>query len=116
MLTHRRNNSNLSDFALLFAEGENNEHYGDHVWTLETELPEVDDAVVAFAADFYQVDLDEAEDLVKPQDIVDTAGAWDDREFCYHCWEKFGVAGYRTPDGAVVLDQLEVKMSYHHDA
>ena len=72
--------------VILFAE-EGNEHYGDFYYELETELPQVTDELVAFTAEYYGIDKDEARDLVDPSDIVDTAGAWDDVQFVSDVWQ-----------------------------
>ena len=117
MLTHRRHSARLSTNVVLFAEG-GNEQYGNNVWTLATELPYAgDDAgLIAFAAEFYGVDTDEAASLVNPSDIVDSAGAWDDQQFVSECWQRFERTGYRTYDGAVVLDNTAVELIYSVDA
>ena len=116
MLTHRRSTPGLSPHVMLFAEDEQrNQHYGDHVWTLHTELPPVPDYVVAFAADYYDVDVEAIYDEVDPPNIVDTAGVWDSPEFVSAVWERFGDPGYRTWDGAVVLDKEAVELTYHYD-
>ena len=102
--------------VILFAE-EGNEHYGDFYYELETELPQVTDELVAFTAEYYGIDKDEARDLVDPSDIVDTAGAWDDVQFVSDVWQamEFGQikesAGYRTQDGAVVIDLEGVELT-----
>jgi len=115
-LTHRRHSPRLSDYVVLFTDDEErNQHYGDHVWTLNTDLPEVPDYIIEFAADYYDVDLKEAEELVDPPNIVDSAGAWDDPEFVYAVWEQFEEPGYRTYDGAVVLDKEAVQLEYRYD-
>ena len=116
-LTHRRHSDSLAtQWVMLFGDDDSNSHYGDHVWTLRSELPGVDDALVAFAANYYAVDLYEARGLVDPQDIVDSAGAWDDPDFVSAAWERFEAPGYTTQDGAVVLDREAVELSYHYDA
>jgi len=101
---------------MLFADSDNNAHYGNHVWTLKTELPKVPDNVIEYAADFFGIEIEEARELCNPVDIVDTAGAWDDPQFVsevyYFCGEP---TGFRTPDGAVVLDRYEVEMEYNHE-
>ncbi|MHC5062089.1 MAG: hypothetical protein ACYTFK_13575, partial [Planctomycetota bacterium] len=99
----------------LFAE-EGNENYGEHVWTLETELQPVPEAVILWAAEYYEIDRDEAAELVNPDDIVDSAGAWDDGQFVSDLWQAMEyseieeAAGYRTPDGAVVLNVEDVEL------
>ena len=117
MLTHRRHSARLSTNVVLFAEG-GNEQYGQHVWTLATELPMASEDVelIAFAAEFYAVDIVEAAELVNPIDIVDSAGAWDDAQFVSECWQRFERTGYRTYDGAVVLDNTAVELIYSVDA
>ena len=117
MLTHRRHSARLSTNVMLFAES-GNEQYGQHVWTLVTELPMAseDARLIAFTAEFYGVDLDEAAGLINPSDIVDSACAWDDAQFVSDVWQRFESVGYRTADGAVVLDNTAVELSYSVDA
>lgn len=121
-LTHRRHCAQLSQgYVVLFADSDRNSHYGQHVWTLETELGTVPDEIVWFAAEYYDVDFAEAESLVKPEDIVSSAGAWDDEQFVSDLWLAMEYnkvpesPGYRTPDGAVVLDRESVEMVYSVD-
>jgi hypothetical protein len=121
-LTHRRENDELGNHVILFAEDDENLHYGDHCWTLETELPQArdDEALIAYAMDYYGVDREEALDLVNPLSIVESAGAWDDEDFVSGWWQAIEgtdreVAGYRTNDGAVVIDRYAVEMTYSCD-
>ena len=121
MLTHRRTRKDIdTGYVLLFAE-RGNEHYGDHVWTLATPLPKVPKDVIKFAAAYYELSLAEAADLVNPEKIVSTAGAWDDPQFVSELWQamEYGSVspspGYRTEDGAIVLDRTEVELIYHFD-
>ena len=118
MTTHRRQQHTditKTQHILLFADG-GNDHYGPHVWTLKTELPDVPEEIKAFAREFY--DCEDVEDLVDPPKIVETAGAWDDEDFC--CSVTDGMlngdlprhAGFWTCDGAVVLFPQEVDLSY----
>jgi len=120
MLTHRRDNEAhpaTTGHVVLFAEG-GNEHYGNHVWALGQDLPPVPQSVVVFCADFYDIENDEASLLVDPARIVDTAGAWDDPEFVSELWQamEYGqieeTPGYRTSDGAVVLDATAVCLEH----
>lgn len=119
-LTHRRGSKKLSDDIMLFAK-EGNEHYGDHVWILKSKLPQISKQVIEFAMDFYNVDEDEAKELVDPDDIVSDAGAWDDRQFVSELWQEMESgsikqsAGYSTYDGAIVLDKYGVKLEYYYD-
>jgi len=123
-LTHRRSTSQLSkQDVILFAEDNgSNSHYGSHVWTLATELPTISQELIVWAAEYFSVDADEAEELVNPSNIVDTAGAWDDRQFVSDLWQAMEageivtVAGYRTQDGAVVIDREAVDMVYSVEA
>jgi len=101
---------------MLFCDSERNSHYGSHVWTLQTELPAVSQAVIDYAAEFFDVDQTEAESLVNPEDIVDSAGAWDDPQFASDVYQLCGEpVGFRTPDGAVVLDRENVELDYQFD-
>jgi len=110
-LTHRRTSKTETKHVMLFAE-RGNEHYGRHVWTLATELPEVSEAVIEFAAEYYNIGHDEAAALVNPRNIVTSAGAWDDAQFVSDVWQRFECVGFRTPDGAVVLDRESVSLAY----
>ena len=91
------------------------------MWELITELPPIPLELTNFTADYYEVGLDEAWELVDPDDIVDSAAAWDDHD--YVAWvSQFFVnpdgsdpIGYRTQDGAVVLDYTRVDLRYFFD-
>jgi hypothetical protein len=102
--------------VILFAES-GNDHYGDIYYELETELPSVPAELIAFVAEYYDIDEDEARELVDPSDIVDTAGAWDDVQFVSDLWQAMEsgeikeCAGYRTQDGAVVIDLEGVELT-----
>ena len=115
-LTHRRTENTLSDRAIViqFCDDDSNQGYGDHVWTLKTELPYAGNVteLIEFAVDFYETDADEAIRLVNPENIVNSAGAWDDEDFIEAVWKKFEPTGYRTWNGAVVLDPDQVEMEY----
>jgi len=101
---------------MLFCDSERNSHYGSHVWTLKTDLPPVSQAVIDYASEFFGVDQTEAESLVNPDDIVDSAGAWDDAQFVSEVYQFCGEpTGFRTPDGAVVLDRENVELDYQVD-
>jgi len=116
-LTHRRSSKNMNTrHVMLFCDSDRNDHYGDHVWTLKTDLPLVPESVIKFACEFFGVDQTEAEDLVNPEDIVDSAGAWDDAQFVSEVFQFCGEpTGFRTPDGAVVLDRENVELEYTLD-
>jgi hypothetical protein len=113
-LTHRRSSNNLPDGMRQFAES-GNAHYGDHCWTLKTQLPEVPEWLVEFAAEYFETTLEEAETQVNPSRIVSDAGAWDVPEFVCALWEEFEPTGFRTNDGAIVLDLHSVELEYSQD-
>jgi len=128
ILTHRRRNEthpNTVVGAVLFADVEYDEYrnagYGDHCWTLVTELPVISDDLVRFAAVYYEISLDEARDVVDPENIVSHAGAWDDQNFISDLWQamEYGevemVPGYRTHDGAAIIDINNVEMKYEYN-
>ncbi|MEP3481637.1 MAG: hypothetical protein ABJZ55_20510 [Fuerstiella sp.] len=112
-LTHRRSSDALSDNVIQFAES-GNEQYGENIWQLDSELPAISAELVAFAADYYSVDADDIADEVNPEDIVCNAGVWDDTQFVSDLWQAMEsgdiamAAGYRTVDGAVVIDRDSV--------
>lgn len=112
-LTHRRNSKTLRNGHILFVEHGTqcegpNAGYGEWVWVLNTDLPTVPQEVVDLAADFFDLDEDEAARWVNPENIVDSADAWDNEEFVSLVWETFYAVGYRLPDGAVILDHTDV--------
>jgi hypothetical protein len=119
MLTHRRTTNELSDRAIIiqFCEDEQNEHYGPHVWELKSELPYVGEMteLIEYAAEYYEVSIEEARELVNPDNIVNTAAAWDDEDFVEAVWNRFEPVGFRTYNGAVVIDREEVKMEYRFE-
>lgn len=109
MLTHRRKTANLNEgHVILFCDNDKNWSYGDHVWELRSALPAVTAEVIAFAADYYGISEAEADGLCNPVDIVDSAGAWDDAQFVSDLYQALEPVGFRTPDGAVVLDRHSV--------
>lgn len=120
-ITHRRNSEKLSDYVMLFAETDSdgfdrNTSYGNHRWELKSELPEVDETVIEFAIEFFGMEREEAEELCNPADIIDTAGVWDSPEFVMEfCNANPNAIGYRTQDGAVVLNRDEVELEYTYD-
>lgn len=112
MVTHRRTSENLLEtHVMLFCDNDRNAHYGSHVWELRTDLPDVPESVAEFAAEFFGCEIEEARELVNPANIVDTAGAWDDAQFVSDLYHFHGEPiGFRTRDGAVVLDRSSVEI------
>lgn len=100
--------------VVLFAESVEDSYWNggpmngrEGLWELTGETRNVSNEMVDFAADYFQVDKEEALELLQPPDIVNSAGAWDDPQFVSDFWQKFegeliddGDA-IRTPDGAV---------------
>jgi len=122
-LFHRRQKRDLPNlYVIQFIEGRYaSGHFGPHRWELLTELPEVSYAVINFAADFYGVDPEDIVDDVMPPSILDTAGVWDDAVFVSALWNEMERGqieespGFRTPDGAVVMDLPAVSLAYAFD-
>lgn len=123
--THRRASAKLSqnDVILFSDDNDRNRHYGNHVWELAQDLPEVPDEVIDFASEYYGIEVDEARELVDPEDIVNSAGAWDDRQFVSDLWQAYEDGqiqiepiGFKTQDGAVVVDRGSVQMDYSLDS
>lgn len=128
MLTHRRNEEKLSDgWVILFCETNRNDGYGPHRWTLtdalDAKLPRSSECedLINFTMEFYGIDRETAENEVDPDDIVSTAMAWDDASFVSELWQAMEagtikkVPGYRTYDGAAVLDRESVEMVKDYD-
>lgn len=121
-LTHRRTDDRIPEgWVILFAE-EGNEHYGNHVWELRTELPSITSELIEWTADYYDIDDEESKNLLDPNDIVNDAGAWDDPQFVSDLWQamEYGELeeqpGFRTTDGAAVIDRESVDLRYHLDS
>ena len=117
-LTHRRQTASLlQGHVCLFAE-RGNANYGLHTWRLDTDLADVPAEVVAFAAEYYGCSLEQAERECNPASIVDSAGVWDDAQFVSDLWQAMEAglvamaAGFRTPDGAVVIDRESAEITY----
>lgn len=115
-LTHRRQDPDLINHVVLFSDSNSNSHYGNHVWTLKSELPEVTEEIIHYAAEFFGIDFEEAAEFCNPADIVDSAGAWDDARFVSEVYSFCGEpVGFITPDGAVVLDRYAVVLEYKYE-
>lgn len=75
-------------------------------------LDPTEDRFVSFAAEFYGIDKEEAEEELNPDDIVDSARAWDDDSFVSAIFFEFesdlSGRGFRTGDGAVVFPGTEI--------
>jgi hypothetical protein len=119
MLTHRRKTKESlkeRNNYILFCDSDNNTHYGNHCWVLKTELPEVTKEVIEFAANFFNCSIEEAKSGLNPEDIVNSAEMWDDQQFVSELYYTVGeFVGFRTPDGAVVLDIHSVILEYLFD-
>jgi hypothetical protein len=85
------------------------------------ELPKAIEAedLIAFAMTFYGVGKAHALRLVSPLRIIADAGAWDDIEFVDAWWKvltstrpALDQAGYKTCDGAVVINPNAVVITY----
>lgn len=93
--------------VMLFVDNSSvNISYGSHNFAVK-DLPEVPTYVKDFAKDYYG-----EEGQTEPADILESAQAWDDRQFVSDLWQKFenrflseGVIGFKTPDGGVVFDR-----------
>jgi hypothetical protein len=124
-LSHRQGSPILSDrHIMLFAlrnDGNpsnpwRNDNYGKYNFLLKSsDLPEIPDWVKQWALDHpvhgKWLNEDNIEASINPEDIVDSAGLWDEAEFVSHLWNenenKFldeEIYGFKTPDGAVVFD------------
>lgn len=115
--THRRRQPKLREGVIFFLEhpigAEDNESYGEWIWILRNpdQLPRPPEEVVELAAEYFDIeDPEEAWDFVNPENILESAEAWDNDGFAYEVWEAFAPAGYRTPDGAVILDWREADL------
>jgi hypothetical protein len=122
MLFHHRNDGNApgrSKYGAqsLWAEDhENVRHYGKQAYALDASaLTSVPEWVDEWAAAYYEEQsgsrVDDIDSLVRPADIVDTAGVWEDSQFVSDFWQanetrlmNEGIVGFRTPDGAVIFD------------
>lgn len=108
-MTHRRQTEHLREGHILFLEHEpgeeaGNAHYGNFIWVLDSELPKIPQWVIDEAQDFFDINKSLANELCNPDNIVDSAGCWDNEQFVSDIWEIGEPIGFKTPDGAVILD------------
>jgi hypothetical protein len=108
-MSHRQRSPDVKktgDVLLFVDDTTSNTSYGSHDFVVKG-LSEIPDYVKTFAFDYYG---DEGQ--TEPEDILESAQAWDDRQFVSDLWQKYGdtfldegIVGFKTPDGAVVFDR-----------
>jgi hypothetical protein len=94
--------------VILFVDDEtSNDSYGSYTFSVKG-LPKVPDYVKDFAKSYFGED-----GQTEPEDIIESAQAWDDRQFVSDLWQEFGdrfenegIIGFKTPDGGVVFDRV----------
>jgi hypothetical protein len=91
-------------------QGARNSHYGKYVWVLHQRLPRVPKWVEDIAMEYYDVSRAQARKGLNPRDIVDSAEMWDNDGFASEVWSAREPNGFRTPDGAVVLNWRGLKI------
>lgn len=109
-MSHRQSKPVMSekgDVVLFVDDSASNTSYGNHNFTVKG-LPEVPTYVKDFAKEYYGED-----GQTEPDDILESAQAWDDRQFVSDLWQEFedrfisdGIVGFKTPDGGVVFDRF----------
>jgi capsid protein/gas vesicle protein len=83
-----------------------NKSYGDNQWAIhESDLSEIPDYLSDYSEEYFG-----DRDSVNPQDVLESADAWDDSQFVSDVWEKFGdrfesegIVGFKTNNGAVMF-------------
>jgi hypothetical protein len=112
----RRNESEVGEEIIFCAKDEeSSSHYGKIHLTFDSSQPNVKldngDALKA-AADYYNYTEEEMHDEVYPENIVSSAGVWDDIDFINYLYDNnyfFSNDAIITPDGAVVFDKKFMK-------
>jgi hypothetical protein len=106
---HRGKDPATSRDIVQFADDPNSiRHYGENQYAIKSDkLPAIPEYVEKFAREYFGEDVS---DILNPRDIVDSAGVWDDRQFVSDLWQEFGdrferegVLGFKTNDGAVLF-------------
>lgn len=113
----------------MFADGdpERVEHYGRNYHSFDPQdLPDaavIDSdngrfvdalrSALENSGDWSEKEIDSLLDEASPDDIVDTAGLWDDQDLVSLVWEKVmepnGWLAVKTPDGAIVFDESAIR-------
>ena len=115
ILYHRGRNPRTTSDITLWADDEDSIlSYGSTLYTLTSDhVDTIPQWLIDYTAQYYSVDIDTARDLVNPDNIVNDAGCWDDREYVHNLWADnegilmdmidHGIYGYKTDDGAVTF-------------
>lgn len=88
-----------------FREGNGNELFRAN----DSDLREITTEMVKFAAEYYGISEAEARKELQPDDIIDSARAWDDGQFLSELWQNQeddfleNGGAFRLPDGAVAF-------------
>lgn len=119
---HRGKNPEASRDIVQWADDHTTtESYGENVYVIKkSDLKEIPDYVMDYAREYYN-NPEDLEDIVNPKDIVDSAGAWDDRQFVSDIWQEFGdrfeqegIIGFKTRDGAITFPGYGKESGIHH--
>ncbi len=129
---YRYNDSDVSPdngmgYTMWANSSDNLSSYGDQGWEADTaDLPHISEFLGGTKKLFQQekddgllspnlehLSGDDIDDIVDPEDIVNSADAWDDPNFVEWFWEKIGepneLNGVKLTDGAILFDQARAK-------
>lgn len=111
---YRRNEKEMNEEIIFCADDpEKSDHYGNicRVFAATDRTDKDHSEIIDIAAEFYNTTKDDAESLVNPAKIVESAGAWDDIEFINHVYDNTDYFnrfdGIVTNDGAVFFEVNE---------
>jgi hypothetical protein len=100
-------NAGEKGFIVQFVKGRPDESYWSGrtkdraLWRTKTTRPLTND-MIEFGAEYFGLDNQQAEKLMNPSNIVDTAGAWDDPQFVSEFWQRFENDLIRNGDSLAV--------------
>ena len=87
-------NAGEKGFIVQFVKGRPDESYwagrtkDRALWQTKANRTLTND-MIEFGAEYFGLDTQKAEKLMNPENIVDTAGAWDDPQFVSEFWQRF---------------------------
>lgn len=127
-----RKSTPMSDYGhAMFAEDRDmvSQCYGDHEYLYDgsngTSIEDLKDTIIsAWGEDaemgllpigYGDVSAEDAYNCFNPDDIVMSAGAWDDGDALVWFWERIaepmGISAITTSDGAIVFDESLIKVA-----
>lgn len=108
---YRRNDKEMNEEIIFCADAaDKSDHYGNiqRIFIATDRTDSDHSEIIRIAKEFYNTTEEDAESLINPSHIVESAGAWDDIEFINHVYENTNYFnefdGIVTNDGAVFFE------------